>query len=361
MSKDFLLGTKTFDRLLIKAPDYWGAQNIDCLRQTRIDYVDPAAKVVRSTTGNVIGYEKLVWATGGEPRPLSCPGYDLGGVHTIRTRGDVDHILAALPHVERVVVVGGGYIGLEAASVFRKLGKQVVVLEAMDRVLSRVAGDALSRFFEDEHRAQGVEVRLETTLTECVGADGIVNAVVLDDGTRLPTDLVIVGIGIIPAVAPLIAAGAQGTNGVLVGPHCQTSLHDIYAIGDCAAHANRFAGGEVVRLESVQNARDQATVVAKTICGVKVHYDAVPWFWSDQFDLKLQTAGLSMGYDDTVLRGDPAARVFSVIYLRQGQIIAIDSVNAPADHMAGRRFVAGQVAAPRTALADVEQPLKDLL
>ena len=246
----------------------------------------------------------------------------------MRTRADADRMMAELPGVTDAVVIGGGYIGLEAAAVLAKFGKKVVLLEALDRVLARVAGPDLSRFYEAEHRAHGVDVRLGVAVDCIVGEDGRATGVRLADGSVIPAQLVIVGIGIIPAVEPLLAAGAVGGNGVAVDAQCRTSLPDIFAIGDCALHANGFADDADIRLESVQNANDQANVVARTIAGQDAAYHAVPWFWSNQYDLKLQTVGLSIGHDATVLRGDPAARSFSIIYLKAGRVIALDCVNS---------------------------------
>ena len=268
-------------------------------------------------------------------------------------------MMAELTIIERVVVIGGGYIGLEAAAVLSKLGKKVILLEALDRVLARVAGPALSRFFEEEHRAHGVDVRLGVAVDTILGEDKV-TGVKLVDGEVLPADMVIVGIGIVPAVEPLIAAGAGGGNGVAVDAQCRTSLPDILAIGDCALHPNSFAHGERVRLESVQNANDQASVAAKVIIGQEVAYDAVPWFWSDQYDLKLQTVGLSIGYDDTVVRGDPATRSFSVVYLRGGQVIALDCVNVVKDYVQGRKLVAASARIDPAKLADAAVPLKQM-
>jgi 3-phenylpropionate/trans-cinnamate dioxygenase ferredoxin reductase subunit len=228
-------------------------------------------------------------------------------------------------------------------------------------VLSRVAGEDLSRFYEDEHRRQGVDVRLEAEVASLEGDGDRVTGVTLTTGETIDCDMVVVGIGIVPAVGPLIAAGAAGANGLDVDQYCRTSLPDIYAIGDCAAHANRYAGGAVIRLESVQNAHDMASTAAKAICGDKVPYDALPWFWSNQYDLRLQTAGLSFGYDSTVLRGDPAERSFSVIYLREGRVIALDCVNRTKDYAQGRKLVEMRASIDPAHLSDTEVQLKELL
>jgi 3-phenylpropionate/trans-cinnamate dioxygenase ferredoxin reductase subunit len=360
LSKDYLKGEKGFERILIRAPHFWEERAVTMLAGRRVVAVDPVAKTVADAAGAQIGYGALVWSAGGSARRLACSGYDLAGVHAIRTRRDVDQLLAELPATRRIVVIGGGYIGLEAAAALIKVDKRVVVLEAMDRVLARVAGEPLSRFYEAEHRAHGVEIRTGA-LVECLEEqDERVCGVRLAGGEVLPADMVIVGIGIVPEIAPLLEAGAAGGNGVRVDAQCRTSLPDVYAIGDCALHVNAYADGAEIRLESVQNANDQANVVAKLLTGQDAHYDAVPWFWSNQYDLKLQTVGLSIGHDATVLRGDPAARSFSVIYLKQGRVIALDCVNAMRDYVQGKRLVAERMTVDPAVLADGATVLKEL-
>ncbi len=360
LSKDYLSGKRDFDRILIRPPGFWADRRIEILTDARVVAVDPSAKTVTLRTGEAIGYGQLVWATGGRARRLACSGAHLRGVHTVRTRADADRMIAELPAVTRAVVIGGGYIGLEAAAVLRKVDKQVVVLEALDRVLARVAAEPLSRFYEAQHRAHGVDLRLGVAVDCIEERDGAVCGVRLADGTVLDCDLVVVGIGIVPEVEPLLRAGADGENGVRVDQQCRTSLADVFAIGDCALHANRYAAGASIRLESVQNANDQATIVAKTIVGQHVSYDSVPWFWSDQYDLKLQTVGLSTGYDATVVRGDPATCSFSVVYFRQNRVIALDCVNMARDYVQGKRLVMEGLAPDPAAVADPNVPLKEL-
>ena len=251
----------------------------------------------------------------------------------------------------------GGYIGLESAAVLSKLGHSVTVIEALDRVLARVAGPELSAFYEAEHRAHGVEIVTGAGLASLAAA-GDAKLATLTDGRQIVADVVIVGIGIVPAVAPLLAAGATGGNGVWVDDHCRTSLPDVFAIGDCALHANAFAGGAEIRLESVQNAADMAATVARAITGDPAPYHAVPWFWSNQYDLRLQTMGMSIGHDETVLRGDPATRSFSLIYLKAGKVIALDCVNAARDYVQGKALVEQGVTVPVEALADTAALLK---
>lgn len=360
LSKEYFAGDKEFERILLRPAKYWAERCVTMILGKRVESVDASAHHVTTDSGETIGYGKLIWATGGHPRMLPIPGGDLPGVQGVRTKADADAMKAGSETAEQIVVIGGGYIGLEAAAVLRKAGKKVVLLEALDRVLARVAGEDLSRFFEKEHRDHGVDLRLSAQV-EAIEGTTHATGVRLADGTVIPADLVIVGIGIVPAVEPLIAAGAEGGNGVLVNAYCQTSLPDIYAIGDCAAHENHFAEGVVIRLESVQNANDQANVVAKSICGIDAPYHALPWFWSNQYDLKLQTAGLSTGHDQTVLRGDPATRSFSVIYLKQGKVIALDCVNATRDYVQGRMLVTAGVAADPDLLANPETGLKSLI
>ncbi len=361
LSKDYLAGEKPFERMLLRPVAKWAELDVTLHTGQRVVAVDPVARAITTEDGATIGYGDLVWAAGGHARRLGCAGHDLRGVHSVRTRADVGRMIAELPGTRQVVVIGGGYIGLEAAAVLTNLGQAVTVLEAQDRVLARVAGASLSRFYEAEHRAHGVDVRLGVTVDCIEERDGRACGVRLADGSVVPADMVIVGIGIVPSVAPLLRAGAAGDNGVAVDAHCRTSLPHVYAIGDCALHRNAFADGATIRLESVQNANDQATVAAKAIAGIdSPGYDAVPWFWSNQFDLRLQTVGLSIGHDAAVVRGDPATRSFSVIYLRDRRVIALDCVNATRDFVQGRALVTGRVAADPQALGDATIALKTL-
>ncbi|EQB14055.1 NAD(P)/FAD-dependent oxidoreductase [Sphingobium lactosutens] len=359
LSKEYFAGDKPFERILIRPAAFWEERNIDMLLGKRVKSVDPAGKFV-TVGGKEIGYDKLIWCTGGSPRMLTCNGAEADNVHAVRRRADVDAMMAKMDSVRHVTIIGGGYIGLEAAAVLTKFGKTVVLLEALDRVLARVAGEPLSRFYEAEHRAHGVDLRTGARMDCIEVADGKATAVLMADGERIETDMVIVGIGIVPETGPLIAAGAAGGNGVDVDEYCRTSLPDIYAIGDCAAHANRFAGGATMRLESVQNANDQAKTAVSHIVGTGEPYNAVPWFWSNQYDLKLQTVGLSTGFDDVVVRGDPDSRSFSVVYLKGGKVIALDCVNAVKDYVQGRAHVLSGAALDKEQLADPTIPLKEV-
>ena len=362
LSKEYLAGEKAFERIYIRPPTFWADKRIELLLGTEALSIDPVAKSIALTKGEAVGYGSLIWAAGGSPRRMVCSGAELSGVHSVRDKVDVDRIMAELDAgARRVVVIGGGYIGLEAAAVLTKLACQVTLLEALPRVLARVAGESLSDFYQGEHRDHGVTVRLGVTV-DCIEGDaGKATGVRLSDGEVLACDMIIVGIGIVPAVDPLIAAGAKGSNGIEVDALCRTSLPDVYAIGDCAAHANRFAAGAVIRLESVQNANDMAVTAAKAICGRAEPYDATPWFWSNQFDLKLQTVGLSAGHDQAITRGSPADRSFSVVYLNQGKVIALDCVNAVKDYVQGRKLVESAATPDPVLLADPAVPLKALL
>jgi 3-phenylpropionate/trans-cinnamate dioxygenase ferredoxin reductase subunit len=360
LTKDYLAGEKPFERMLVRPEAFWAERHIDLMPATNVSKVDPAAKQLSVSGGKTVTYGTLIWSAGGDPRRLSCPGGQLPGVHAIRDKADADRLLTDLAGgASRVVVVGGGYIGLEAAAVLSKRGCAVTLLEVAPRLLSRVAGEDLATFYADEHRAHGVEVRLGVTL-EAIEDEERVTGVRLEGGETIACDVVVVGIGIVPAVGPLIAAGAAGANGVDVDENCRTSLPDVFAIGDCAAHANPWAGGAVIRLESVQNAHDMAATAARAILGDPQPYNALPWFWSNQYDLRLQTVGLSLGHDATVLRGDPAERSFSVVYLKDGRVIALDCVNRTRDYAQGRKLVEARAVIAPEVLLEAEN-LKELL
>ncbi|HSQ99239.1 MAG TPA: FAD-dependent oxidoreductase [Sphingomicrobium sp.] len=360
LSKDYLTGDKDDQSIHLKGPDFWRDKKIELILGETVSAVDASNHLVTTASGREFTYRKLIWAAGGEPRRLTCDGRDLAGVHTIRARRDVDALRAELGRSERIVVIGGGYIGLEAAASLTKLGKHVTIVEALDRLLARVAGPPISAFFLDQHLTHGVDVRLGAAVSCIEGMAGRASEVLLADGTRLPADIVIVGIGIEPHVAALAAAGAEVSNGVAVDEHCRTTLPDIYAVGDCALHRNSFAPNQLVRIESVQNAVDQGAVAAHDVCGDAITYTSTPWFWSNQYELKLQTVGLNIGYDETVIRGDPASGRFSVIYLRAGHVAALDCVNSVKDYVQGRALVERRAAVERSLLSDQNTPLKAL-
>jgi 3-phenylpropionate/trans-cinnamate dioxygenase ferredoxin reductase subunit len=358
LSKEYLSGEKGLERILIRHANFWQERNVAILSGERIVSVDPNAHTVATGTGKIVSYWKLIWAAGGHARQLTCVGHDLPGVHSVRNCADVDRIIAELATTSRVAIIGGGYIGLETAAVLMKLGKQVTILEAQNRVLARVAGEALSRFYEAEHRSHGVDIRLGVQVESLEASASRVSGVRLSNGEVIEAQMVIVGIGIVPAVEPLVAAGACGGNWVEVYVLGRTTLPDIFAIGDCALHSSAYADGNQIRLESVQNVTDLANAAASEIVGEPKPYNAVPWFWSNQYDLRLQTIGLSAGYDTAITRGDVAKRSFSIIYLKQGQVVALDCVNSTKDYVQGKALVTGRVRVCAKSLADPSIALK---
>lgn len=364
LSKEYFAGERDATRIRIRPEAFWADKDIALILGHRIARVDPVDHGVWTSEGVRIGYGKLVWATGGRPRPLPYHNSRAENLLYVRTLADADRLKALSEKAQRVVIIGGGYIGLEAAAVLRKSGKSVVLLEMLDRVLARAAGVELARFVEAEHRRHGVDLRLGTTVEALEGDDQIAG-VRLAGGELIACDFVVAGIGIIPAVEELVEAGAATGNGVLVDERCRTTLDDIYAIGDCAAHRNAHAELATIRLESVQNASDMATVVAKDILGQGHPYGAIPWFWSNQYDLRIQTIGLSIGHDDTIVRGDIKSGSFAVIYLRSGRIVALDCVNATKDYVQGKALILAGVQvtsdSDRERMADATLPLKSLL
>ncbi|MBL4802212.1 MAG: FAD-dependent oxidoreductase [Emcibacter sp.] len=361
LSKDYLAGEKTVDRLSLRKPEFWQEKAVDLCLGARVVTIDADSHQATTDQGRTYHYGKLIWAAGGFARPLSIPGGDHAGIHVIRTRAQVDQLRSEAETAQNIVIIGGGYIGLEAAAVLIKQGKKITLLEAEDRVLARVAGADISAFYEAEHRRQGVDIGTGVGVTHLTGENGRVKSVVLANGDELTADLVIAGIGLVPNKDVMEAAGAKCSNGVDVDDLCRTSLADIFSIGDCACHKNSYADGVHLRVESVPNAVGQAKAVASVILGAPKPFTDVPWFWSNQYDLKLQTAGLNHGYDETLLRGDPASRSFSLLYLRKGQIIAVDAVNMIKDFMAGKKLVAQAIVVDKAQLADTEIPLKSFV
>ncbi|OHC94285.1 MAG: pyridine nucleotide-disulfide oxidoreductase [Sphingomonadales bacterium RIFCSPHIGHO2_01_FULL_65_20] len=359
LSKDYFLGEKTFDRLLIRPDAFWGEREVALRLGRTVTGIDVGARSVQLDDGSSIDYGDLVWAAGARTRRLTCEGGDLSGVHYVRSRSDVDRLLADLPTASRAAVIGGGYIGLEAAAGLRKFGLEVTVFEASERPLARVAGPTISRFFKAAHERRGVKVVTETTIEALEGSEGRVRAV-RAGGILFPVDIVIVGIGVTPEVEVLAEAGATIENGICIDAFGATSLPHVYAAGDCASHVSRFANGARVRLESVPNANDLAATVVASIMGAPRPHEATPWFWSNQFDLRLQTVGLFGGYDREVVRGNPDTEAFSVVYLREGRVIALDCVNAVKDYVQGRKLLESGALLDVARLADASTPLKDL-
>jgi 3-phenylpropionate/trans-cinnamate dioxygenase ferredoxin reductase component len=361
LSKSFLRGEAEVDEFLFRSHDYWEKNGIELVLGRVVESVDPAAHQVLTEEGHRVNYHHLVWAAGGRARTLSLPGADLDGVFSLRTYLDAARLREKLAPAKRAVIIGGGYIGLEAAAAFAERGVEVTVIEVQERLLARVTCAEVSAFYAGLHRDHGTRILLSSGVEQILGSDGRVTGVELSDGTRLDADFVIVGVGLIPNVEPLSAAGIQTTNGVDVDADCRTSAPDVFAIGDCANLENPFAGGNRVRLESVPNAVEHAKTVANAILSAPATATAPPWFWSHQFDVKLQTVGLQGGHDERVLRGDPASGKFSVIYLRNSSVIALDCINSVADFAQGKQLVQKAITATPDELADPSVPLKNLL
>jgi 3-phenylpropionate/trans-cinnamate dioxygenase ferredoxin reductase subunit len=338
LSKKFLAGELPAERLHFKPQSFYDDPAIEVRLETRIDSLDCRGKTLRTAGGRQIAYDKLVLATGARPRLLRLPGVDLDGVHYLRTIADVTGIRSRLGAGVRVVIVGAGYIGLEVAAVASQLGADVTVIETEDRVMKRVVSPQISEFYQREHSSHGVKLMLSTSIGGFSGGRQVAG-VELSDGRRVAAHLVVIGIGVVPNTELASDAGLAVENGIVVDNRCQTSDPDIFAVGDCTYHPNDILGYRV-RLESVHNALEQAKTAASNICGERSCYAQVPWFWSDQYDLKLQIAGLSQEYDQTVVRGEPDSRSFSCLYLRDGQLIAVDAVNSAKDFMQSKALIA---------------------
>lgn len=339
LSKGYLLGQVSFKRMLLRTNDFWASKNIQFLYSTRAVEVDADAHELRLDNGQTLFFGKLIWAAGGSPRRLQCLGHDLAGIHYMRNRADIDALIADLSMATRVAIIGGGYVGLEAAAALKQLGKDVVLLESQDLLLSRVSGTLISTFFTEEHIRRGVHIKTCAQVVALLGRQGRVSQVQLASGEILEADAVVVGIGITPNVGPLISAGAEGSNGVMVDERCRTTLPEIYAIGDCALHANRYAGEIPIRLECIQNATDQASVAAKDIVGKPASNCTIPWFWSSQYDLKLQTIGIVAGHDKFFTRTCAEGNLLAVIYLRDQTVVAVDCLNSTKSFVEGRKLI----------------------
>ena len=357
LSKDFLAGAVARERMFMRAEPFYTDQRITLRLAERVTSIDRSAHLVRLASGDSLPYAHLVLATGGRPRQLSCPGANLPGTHYLRTISDVVGFRDRLTAGARVVIVGGGYIGLEVAAVAVKQGANVSVLEMMPLVLNRVVAPEMSRFYEQVHRERGVDLRTETAVTGFAGS-GSVQRVLTSEGA-IDADVVIIGIGIVPNAELAADAGLPVDNGIVVDEVTRTADPDIYAVGDCSNHPSALYGGRL-RLESVPNALGQGRAAALAILGKPEPYTDVPWFWSDQYDLKLQMAGLSRPGDQLVLRGAVAARKFSACYLRDGIFVACQAVNMVKDFIQSKKLIAAKVRPDPARLADPTLALKDL-
>lgn len=360
LSKAYLRGEIDRSELFLKSDNYFPASHVDLLAGRTVTTVDPVSHTVTTADGESLGYGKLVWAAGGTPRRLLLAGAELRGVMSLRNIEDADRIRTVAESERSAVIIGGGYIGLEVAAALRSWGLETTVLEVQERLLARVTSPVVSEFCREMHRDAGVDIRLSASVSEIVGEQGRVVGVRLDDRSVVRAGLVIVGVGLAPNFEPLAIAGAVCTNGVDVDEDGRTSLADIFALGDCANRRNVFANGDRVRLESVPSASEQAKFVANAILGEPNGEIAVPWFWSHQYETKLQTVGLFTGYDELAVRGDPAGGKFSVVYLRQGVVIAMDCINSLRDFTRGKLLVAARTQTTVEAVVGAED-LKSII
>ena len=359
LSKKYLAGAMERDRLLIRHAAYFAEHGVTTRLARRVIEIEPREQRLKLDDGQSVRYDSLVLATGSRARELNTPGVQLAGIHSLRNIADVEQLRArALPGA-RLLVIGGGYIGLETAATCRQLGLTVTVLELADRVMNRVVCEPVSRFFEAEHARHGVRILTGAKLEAFIGdTSGNVRAARCADGSEHAADFVVVGVGVLAEDRLAAACGLDCANGIVVDENCRSSDPRIWAIGDCcnqlSVHYNRR-----VRLESVDNAFEQGTTAALAILGTPVAHDKVPWFWSDQYDIKLIVVGLSQDHDQVVLRGDPATRAFSACYLRSGELIAIDTINNARDQMAARKLIAAHARPNLAQLANAEAALRD--
>jgi len=358
LSKRYLSGDIEPSRLLLKPQDFYADNDIELLTGTRVTAIDAGAKRITLDNGDALDFTQLLLATGSEPRRLPIAGADLESVFTLRKINDVDAIRARFAPGKKLLVIGAGYIGLEVAAVAVKAGLDVTVIEAAPRVMARSVSTAISDFYADTHRQAGVDLRLNTSLAALHG-DSRVSRAETADGQRIDCDLVIVGIGVEPCTELATQAGLAIDNGIAVDSGCRTTAPDIFAAGDCTSYPHPWLG-RAVRLESVQSAIEQGKTVAASLCGEQRAFDAVPWFWSDQYDLKLQIAGVSTGYDQTVVRGNPQDGRFAVFYLVAGRVIAVDAVNDPRSFILGRNQLGARPEWPAEAIADPDVDLSKL-
>ncbi len=359
LSKAYLKGDMERERLFLKPEAFYATQDITLKTGTSAKSIDAAGKTVTLEDGSTLSYSKLIVATGSRPRPLPVKGADLENVLDLRTLADIDALKPLVTAGQKVVIVGAGFIGLEAAAVMGSLGLDVTVVELADRVLARVTFPIISEFYQKVHESHGVKIRLNTSALEIKG-ETAVEGLVVDDGDLLPADFILVGIGILPNSEIAEDAGIKAGNGILVNEDCQTSDPDVYAIGDCA-HRPLVHYGRTGRLESVHNAIEQGKIAAAHIAGKPHPKEDVPWFWSDQYDVKLQIAGLSAGADTVVTRGEPDSGSFAVFYFRDDALIAVDAVNAPPEFLSAKKLIAGGLQISPDDVEDTSISMKDIL
>jgi 3-phenylpropionate/trans-cinnamate dioxygenase ferredoxin reductase subunit len=357
LSKSYLARESALDELWLRPETFYTQHQIDLMAGETVTAIDRTERRLRLASGSALSWDHLILATGARFRPLAVPGAELDGVLPLRTLADTDILRERLDHAREVVVVGAGFIGLEFASVAIARGAAVHIIEVTQHPMGRVVSATISKFFCEAHRRWGAVVSLGTGVTRVLGAGGRVSGVETTDGRHLPADLVLICIGVIPNAELAGEAGLAVDNGIVVDEYLATEDAAIFAIGDCANFPTPFAIGRV-RLESVQNAVDQGRCVAANIAGKPAPYDKVPWFWSDQGDLKLQIAGITAGHDTAVLRGDPDSGHFSVFCYRAGRLIGVESVNQTADHVVARRLLAGEPKLKLEQAADLSYDLR---
>ena len=363
LSKAYLSGNMERERLFLKPDEFFTDNNVTLKLDTSVESLDAAAKSVTLNNGETLSFEYAVIATGSRPRLLNVPGRELANIFDLRGMADIDAMQPHFVEGKKLVVVGGGYIGLEAAAVAAGMGLSVHVLEAAPRLLARVAEPEISDFYTRIHQAHGVTLVTESQMTGFVG-DGAVSGVEMADGSIIDADIVITGIGILPNVEIAEAAGLAVENGIVVNEVGQTSDAHIFAAGDCTSHPNDLLG-RTMRLESVPNAIEQGKAVASAICGTPKPYHQVPWFWSDQYDVKLQIAGVPTQIDSKVLRGDDSSNSFAWFYFTGDKLTGVTAINRPAEFMAGRMLIEkslkGELTADPAKLADEDMKPKEWL
>jgi len=359
LSKTFLGGEKTVDGLAIRPAVFYEKNNIRFM-EGRVTAIDRHKQTVTLLGGQELSYDKLALCMGSRVRKVSLPGNDLDGVHYLRDIADGEGIKNYVAKDKHAVIIGGGYIGLETASALKKLGMNVVVLEMASRILQRVTAPELSEFYTRIHTEEGVDVRTDTTVSSIVG-DTFCEKVICADGAEFPADLVVIGVGVLPNIELAEEAGIEVNNGILVDKFCRTTDDNIVAAGDCTNHFNKIYDRRI-RLESVPNASEQGKVAAASICGIQKEYNSLPWFWSDQYDLKLQIAGLSQGYDQVIIRGDKnKSRSFAAFYFKNGQLISADCVNRPQEFMLCKKIISQKLTINPESFSDESIPVKELL
>ena len=359
LSKGLIAGTETVDDLYLRQAGGYDDISVDLVLGKRVEKIDRVAKSVVLSDGKTLSYDTLVLATGTRVRELPVPDAKLSGVHYLRTLDDALALQQAMAAGKNLTVIGGGFIGLEIAASAAKAGLNVTVLEAADRLMGRAVSNEISAFYKAHHEAQGVSVKTGVGISALNG-EAAVEAVELADGSTLASDLVVIGIGVLPNSELASEAGLETDNGIVVDELCRTTDHEIVAIGDCTNHPNAFAGTRM-RLESVQNAVDQARTASQVICGTPKPYSALPWFWSDQFDLRLQIAGLITGSTNAVVRQGEETDSFSVFHYGSEGIIACEAVSAPKDFMAAKMMIAKKINPDPAQLADPSIPIRDLM